>query len=126
MNGNNKGNMLISYLFEGSDEIKNIDTEYKMRADLINLVSEWKEKGYIKSFVIADDECIGKIGCSQSITKKNLERKYQKGFADGAKAVCSLILETLKDQKFEILDNKIENYEIALNTIIKNGQIKKQ
>ena len=60
---------------------------------------------------------ISKTGCSKSITKEDLEHKYKKGFSDGAKAVCSLILETLKDQRFEILDNKTENYEIALKTI---------
>lgn len=60
---------------------------------------------------------ISKTGCSKSITKEDLEHKYKSGFAAGAKAVCSLILETLNDQRFEILDNKIENYEIALETI---------
>lgn len=60
---------------------------------------------------------ISKTGCSKSITKEDLEYKYKKGFSDGAKAVCSLIIETLKDQRFEILDNKTKNYEIALETI---------
>lgn len=60
---------------------------------------------------------ISKSGCSKSITKEDLEHKYKSGFADGAKAVCFLILESLKDQKLEILDNKIENYEIALTTV---------
>ena len=58
MNGNNKGNMLISYLFKNVDEIKNIDIEHKMRVDLIHLAEKWKEKGYIGRYVIADDECI--------------------------------------------------------------------
>lgn len=65
---------------------------------------------------------ISKTGCSKSVTKEDLEIKYKKGFADGAKAVCSLILEELKDQRFEIIDSKTENYEVALNTI--NGSIK--
>lgn len=60
---------------------------------------------------------ISKTGCSKSISKEDLEHKYKNGFADGAKAVCSLILEELKDQRFEILDNKNENYEVALKTI---------
>ena len=60
---------------------------------------------------------ISKTGCSKSITKEDLEHKYKIGFSDGAKAVCSLIIETLKDQRFEILDNKTKNYEIALETI---------
>lgn len=46
---------------------------------------------------------ISKTGCSKSITKEDLECKYKKGFSDGAKAVCGLILETLKDQRYEIL-----------------------
>lgn len=58
---------------------------------------------------------ISKTGCSKSITKEDLEHKYKKGFSDGAKAVCSLILETLKEQHFEILDSS--NDEIALQTI---------
>ena len=60
---------------------------------------------------------ISRTGCSKSITKQDLEHKYKQGFSDGAKAVCSLIIETLKDQRFEILDNKTKNYEIALETI---------
>lgn len=58
---------------------------------------------------------ISKTSCSKSITKEDLEYKYKKGFSDGAKAVCGLILETLKDQRFDILDNS--NNEIALHTI---------
>lgn len=58
---------------------------------------------------------ISKTGCSKSITKEDLEYEYKKGFSDGAKAVCGLILETLKDQRFDILDNS--NNEIALQTI---------
>ena len=58
MNGNNKGNMLISYLFRSDDVIKNIDIERKMKKELLDLVSEWKDKGYIGRFVIADDKCI--------------------------------------------------------------------
>lgn len=63
---------------------------------------------------------ISKTGCSKSITKKDLEYEYKKGFSDGAKAVCGLILETLKDQRFDILDSS--NNEIALQTI--NASIK--
>lgn len=63
---------------------------------------------------------LSKSGCSNSVTKKDLEHKYKSGFTDGVKAVCFLILEELKDQRFEILDNKIEGYEIALSTIDKS------
>lgn len=58
MNGKDKGNMLISYLFKTADEIKNIDAEQKMRIDLIHLVAKWKDSGIIGRFVIADDEAI--------------------------------------------------------------------
>ena len=49
-----------------------------------------------------------------------MEHKYKKGFSVGSKAVCGLILETLKDQRFDILDSS--NNEIALQTI--NASIK--
>lgn len=58
MNGRNKGNMLISYLFKTTDEIKNIDAEQKMRMDLIHLAEKWKDNGFIGRYIIADDECI--------------------------------------------------------------------
>lgn len=58
---------------------------------------------------------ISKTGCSYSITKEDLECEYKKWFSDDAKAVCGLILETLQDQRFEILDSP--NDEIALQTI---------
>lgn len=60
---------------------------------------------------------ISKSGCSSSITKSDLNSEYKSGFAYGAKTVCSLILEDLKDQRFAILDEKTDNYEIALRTI---------
>lgn len=60
---------------------------------------------------------LSKSGCSSSITKEDLEHKYKTGFADGLKAACSLILEPLKDQRFEILDDKTAGYETALKTI---------
>ena len=48
------------------------------------------------------------------------EISYKKGFASGAKAACSLILDELKDQRFEVLDSKPENYEVALDAIDKS------
>ena len=60
---------------------------------------------------------LSKSGCSSSITKEDLEHKYKIGFVDGLKMACSLILETLQDQKFEILDDKTEGFEIALKTV---------
>lgn len=48
------------------------------------------------------------------------EENYKKGFANGAKEMCALILDELKDQRFEILDSQPEGYEIALDTIDKS------
>ena len=64
---------------------------------------------------------LSESSCDSIITKEDVERKYKSGFADGLKKACSLILETLKDQRFEILDDalhgKVDDYEIALKTI---------
>lgn len=62
----------------------------------------------------ANDEAIAMLKFNNKYIA-DLEYKYKKGFSDGAKAVCGLILETLKDQRFDILDNS--NNEIALHTI---------
>lgn len=51
-------NLLITCLFKNEDEIANIDVKQKMINDLQHLAEEWKSKGYIKRYVIADDECI--------------------------------------------------------------------
>lgn len=48
------------------------------------------------------------------------EASYKKGFTSGMKAACSLILDELKDQRFEVLDSQPEGYEIALDTIDKS------
>ena len=63
---------------------------------------------------------ISKSGCSVSITKEDLKRKYEQGFVDGLMAACTLILEELQDQRFDILDEKTENYEVALATVDKS------
>lgn len=65
---------------------------------------------------------ISKTGCSESITKVDLENKYKKGFADGLKTACELILEELKDQRFEIIDDKHEDCKVALKTVNKSIQ----
>lgn len=62
---------------------------------------------------------ISKSGCSVSITKEDLKRKYEQGFVDGLIAACTLILEELQDQRFDILDEKTENYEVVLATVDK-------
>lgn len=52
------------------------------------------------------------------------EVSYKKGFTSGVKEAYSLILDGLKDQRFELLvellDSQPENYEIALDTINKS------
>ena len=53
-----KGNLLVSYLFAEDNTCKNIDNEQKMQNDLQQLVESWKEKGYIKRYVIVPDDVI--------------------------------------------------------------------
>ena len=53
-----KGNMLISYLFASDNVIKNADIDIEMQKDLRVLAEKWKEKGYIKRYVIAPDDVI--------------------------------------------------------------------
>ena len=47
-----KGNMLISYIFESDNVIQNIDADLEMQRDLQKLAEEWKKKGYIRRYVI--------------------------------------------------------------------------
>lgn len=53
-----KGNMLISYLFASDNVIHNVDVDLQMQKDLQKLAEDWKNKGYIKRYVIAPDEVI--------------------------------------------------------------------
>jgi 1-aminocyclopropane-1-carboxylate deaminase/D-cysteine desulfhydrase-like pyridoxal-dependent ACC family enzyme len=53
-----KGNMLISYIFESDDVIQNVDADLEMQRDLQKLAEEWKKKGYIRRYVIAPDDVI--------------------------------------------------------------------
>lgn len=53
VNGDGKGNLLISYIFKNKDEIKQIEEEATLKREIARLLSE---KGY--KFVIADDELI--------------------------------------------------------------------
>lgn len=53
VNGNGKGNLLISYLFKSEDVIGQIKEEKALKNELIKLMSS---KGY--KFTIADDELI--------------------------------------------------------------------
>ena len=48
-----KGNMLISYIFESDNVIQNVDADLEMQRDLQKLAEEWKKKGYIRRYVIA-------------------------------------------------------------------------
>lgn len=53
-----KGNMLISYIFESDNVIQNVDADLEMQRDLQKLAEEWKKKGYIRRYVIAPDDVI--------------------------------------------------------------------
>ena len=53
-----KGNMLVSYIFESDNVIQNVDADLEMQRDLQKLAEEWKKKGYIRRYVIAPDDVI--------------------------------------------------------------------
>ena len=53
VNGNCKGNLLISYIFKSDNFEKQIDEEKELKNEIANLLNT---KGY--KFVIADDELI--------------------------------------------------------------------
>ncbi len=53
INGNGKGNLLISYLFKNTKVTKQVEEESELKVLISNLLST---KGY--RFVIADDELI--------------------------------------------------------------------
>lgn len=58
-----KGNMLLTYLFAENAQLKdcyciNCDSEKVMKAELQELAEQWKKRGLIKKYVIADDELI--------------------------------------------------------------------
>ena len=59
-----KGNLLITYLFEenedGYDLFCNSASENTMKKELQELAEQWKKRGLIKRYVIADDELINK------------------------------------------------------------------
>lgn len=53
IDGNGKGNLLISYLFKNNDFEKQVDEELELKREITKLLSS---KGY--KFVIADDDVI--------------------------------------------------------------------
>lgn len=66
-----RGNLLISFLFaDGETVISNINHQYDMMNDLQKIAEEWKDKGYIKRYMIADDDVI-------SEKLKNIEIKNE-------------------------------------------------
>lgn len=87
MQGYNKGNLLLTYLFASGDVIDNMNIEKEMIADIQKLAEKWKSKGYIKRYVIADDECISdnvkqhnklsKVDYRALPNCKNLEKSYE-------------------------------------------------
>lgn len=55
VNRDGKGNLLISYLFQGNNPAKQIDEEKELKNEIAKLLSS---KGY--KFVIVDDDFIDK------------------------------------------------------------------
>ena len=57
-----KGNLLISYLFEGNEDcydiLCNSMSESTMKKELQELAENWKKRGLIKRYMIVDDELI--------------------------------------------------------------------
>lgn len=51
-----KGNLLVSYLFKSTDEIKNMDIKQDMITDLQHLAEKWKaQKALYK--VLENEDC---------------------------------------------------------------------
>lgn len=53
LNGNGKGNLLVSYIFKSTDFDKQIDEEKSLKNEIANLLDS---KGY--KFIIIDDDLI--------------------------------------------------------------------
>ena len=53
-----KGNLLITYLFEDKGIKDNLANENTMKKELQTLAEQWKKRGLIKRYMIADDELI--------------------------------------------------------------------
>jgi hypothetical protein len=94
--------------------------------DKIIIICTEEQEKYIREcgcIACDDDICdCAFCGCNCAYDEEEIEfrREFDRNnvnILDGAKIACSLILETLKDQRFEILDSKTENYEIALKTV---------
>lgn len=77
-----KGNLLITYLFEHSadcaDLLGNNMCEERMKQDLQKLAEEWKRRGFIKRYMIADDSLISnKLARSEQEIKINVRQGYE-------------------------------------------------
>lgn len=55
---NEKGNLLITYLFNDDDVIRNLNNENTMKNELQQLAEQWKKRGFIKRYMIGDNELI--------------------------------------------------------------------
>lgn len=54
-----KGNLLFTYLFEDNEDIvSNLEKENTMIKELQELAEQWKKRGLIRRYTIADDELI--------------------------------------------------------------------
>lgn len=57
---NNKGNILLSYLFNSDNPIENIKIDYEIQKGISNLINTFKENGFIKRWLVAPDDVINK------------------------------------------------------------------
>ena len=55
---NNKGNILLSYLFNSDNPIENIKIDYEIQKGISNLINTFKENGFIKRWLVAPDDVI--------------------------------------------------------------------
>lgn len=79
---NGKGNLLITYLFKSdvdcADLLVNSMCEERMKQDLQKLAEEWKKKGFIKRYMIADDDGISdKLARGEHEIKINTYQGYE-------------------------------------------------
>lgn len=107
----NSSNRIVWLAFRNNDNAKNYGYYYAESG--VYLIRNMKTNMLYVVSALSPESAIEKI-------LQETEENYKKGFANGAKEMCALILDELKDQRFEILDSKPEGYEIALDTIDKS------
>lgn len=107
----NSSNRIAWLAFRNNDNAKNYGYYYAESG--VYLIRNMKTNMLYIVSALSPESAIEKL-------LEEAESSYKKGFTAGMKAACSLILDELKDQRFEVLDSKPEGYEIALDTIDKS------